>query len=226
MDNAYKLMSSSSVTASAQLLFNEIGCGNSATNSEAVKCAQAISATTIAEKLTTLGFRVTFRLVQENSTFSKPIAELVQTGSFKKCNLITGFNSDEYGFFLASQMPLSIAKSLTYAQLKQYLGYLWLPERPSADLITTILDEYLVSNSSVANGGTFIDYLIQIQSDQAFVCQSLAMADAYAGSGSRVYMYKYQYLISSTPYDRVYGLAVHTADLPVVFGEAMSNKVR
>ena len=51
------------------------------------------------------------------------------------------------------------------------------------------------------------------------------MAEAYARSGSQVYMYKYQYLISSSPYDRIYGLAVHTSELPIVFAEALSNKV-
>ena len=216
-------MSSNSVTASTKLLFNEIGCSNKTTNNEALKCAQDTPTASILEALNKLSFKVTFRLVQENSTFNQSIDELVESGSFKKCNIITGFNSDEYGFFLAAQMPLSQAKSLSYAQLKQYLNFLWLPERPTDVLINNILNEYQVSNSSVKE--TFVDYLIQIQSDQGFVCQSLAMAEAYARSGSQVYMYKYQYLISSSPYDRIYGLAVHTSELPIVFAEALSNKV-
>ncbi len=89
LDNGYQLLSSKSVTMSTNLLFEQIGCIKSSP-SDSLKCAQAVHKTTILEKLAILSYKVTFRLVQDNVTFSKTIDQLVESKSFKPCKLITG----------------------------------------------------------------------------------------------------------------------------------------
>jgi len=105
------------------------------------------------------------------------------------------------------------------------LSQLWLPPTVpvSPKLITEILNEYKVINNTQTP--TYITYLNHIQSDVLLVCQSFSLAEVYTKNDNEVFMYKFKYRISSSPYDEVYGVAVHTDDLPHVFGEAMSNKV-
>ncbi len=109
--------------------------------------------------------------------------------------------------------------------LNTFLYQLWLPQTVpvSPKLISEILNEYQVVNDTKTP--TYISYLNHIQSDVLFICQSFSMAETYTKNGHEVFMYKFKYRISSSPYDEVYGVAVHTDDLPHVFGEALSNKV-
>ena len=141
---------------------------------------------------------------------------------------LIGFNSDEYGYFLSrdARTNVAVAKSFTYSMLIKFLYQLWLPQTVvmSPELITSILDEYKVANNPKTT--TYISYLNHIQSDVLFICQAFSMAETYSNHGNQVFMYQFKYRISSSPYDQVYGVAVHTDDLPHVFGEALSNKVR
>jgi len=138
-----------------------------------------------------------------------------------------GFNSDEYGYFLSRdpRTNVNVARAFTYDMLNKFLYQLWLPQTVpvSPKLITEILNEYQVVNDTKTP--TYISYLNHIQSDVLFICQSFSMAETYTKNGHEVFMYKFKYRISSSPYDEVYGVAVHTDDLPHVFGEALSNKV-
>ena len=199
-----------------------------------MSCAQKIDAAIILDSTDIPKYqtdRYPFeRLVIDNNVFFKSIDELVNEKQFKKCNIITGHNSDEFGYFLARFFPLDKTPN-SLALFNKIIELLQLPYNKKADLqlIQDIKEKYFGTNDLESLGQNSFDYfkkIIRIQSDVMFACPSFDLAEVFTKNGMKAYAYEYEYRIPSSIYPvHLNWSAVHTEDLYMVFGEPLSNKV-
>ena len=70
-----------------------MGCEKGLSNIELLACANRMDPNLLLNKSSTYFF------VKDNDVFHKSIYELSAEKAFKKCNIITGFNTDEFSFF-------------------------------------------------------------------------------------------------------------------------------
>ena len=246
----FPLLSSAEATRRAKELFSVLGCSVNSSNSEILKCAQSLSTSSIlnatysylmkkvflSDFLSSTSVTV-FPLVLNNVTFAQSINQALIKGAFKKCKIITGFTSDEYGFFIANTGALGAdpsqweqnARAINSSQAFDFLDlffyfYPSYPERSGSNLTQNIIEEYFPKENSSGQQIAYVSYLSQIASDFIFVCQSFEMAEAYAKSKLDAYVYSYNHRISSTIFPEVLGV-VHTDELAMVFAETLSSKI-
>jgi carboxylesterase type B len=198
-----------------------------------LSCAQKIDAAIILNStaLPNKFVRYPFdRLVIDNYVFFKSIDELVNENKFKKCNIITGYNSDEFGYFLPYYFPLDkTPNNLNTFNAMIQLLQLSYNKQANPLLIENIKEKYFGTGNLESLDQNSIDYFrkfIQLQGDVLFVCPALDLAEVFSKSGVKAYAYEYKYRIPSSPFPIQLGNAVHTEEIYMVFGEPLSNKVK
>ena len=225
------LLSSSEATNRTLKLFEKLNC-TTGSREEALQCARNLDPLLILNKTNELFVQEydktqIFLLVQDNIVFNKSIDQLAESRSFKDCKILNGFNSDEWGFFITDY--LEKIQLFDYNQLQNAINYVLhyypiYPQQISDITIDSIIKQYLVPNLNQTSIN-YIRYLIQIVSDKFFVCPTFQIAEIYAKSGLDAYVYEYKFRISSSTYPTSFGAAMHNDELPMVFGEPLSNKV-
>jgi hypothetical protein len=75
-------------------------CDITKSNDEILKCARNIDA----RNLVIDYYKLKYFMVIDDIVFKKPIRKLLEEKAFKKCSILTGFNSDEYGLYLTSNI--------------------------------------------------------------------------------------------------------------------------
>ncbi len=158
--------------------------------------------------------------------FTASIDDLAKAKLFKNCNIITGFEEAEFGYFITLALTVDQAKNIDKTTFYSLLDNLRLPDN-------TIVDKNNVI-SAYFNGASFnnvnqtsleyLDALIQIVSDLVFVCPNFELAEIYTSVERKAYVYDHGYRISTSNIDPIFGV-VHTDEVPFIFGEALSNKV-
>ena len=90
-------------------LSEELNCRNSS-NIEVLSCLQSIDKSKLSNSLD----EYNTYMVKGDKLFPKETEELAAENSFKKCNIITGFNSDEFGSFIAGIVSSAEMKILNF----------------------------------------------------------------------------------------------------------------
>lgn len=162
--------------------------------------------------------------------FNSTIDNLIKDNEFKPCNVITGYEADEFGFFipgilsslnLTEQYAKNMNKELFLKLIINLANYEVTPS-----VIDNLLLAYLDTDQKKLNltSEEYLYYFIQIQSDLIFNCQSFQLAEIYTNRGHQAYVYKHDYRLTTSPISAIYGVT-HTENIPFVFAEALSNKV-
>lgn len=231
-DNFYFLSSSDDSTKNAESFLNKNGCQNG-TRNERLQCAQKIDATILFQSTASSSDfdRYPFdRLTIDNYVFSKSIDQLAEEGQFKQCNIITGFNSDEFGYFLPSYFPLDTTpNTLEFFDTAIFILALSYDKIADFSLIQSVKETYFGTGNLTTLDQSSVDYftiLIQIQSDVLFVCPAIDIAELYSKNGLKAFAYEYKFRNPSSPFPIELGQALHTEEIPMVFGEPLSNKVK
>lgn len=198
-------------------LFSRIGCQCSALISTKLECAQSVNAFSILNSVQDLKFN---RLVLNYNEFSYTIDQLTAQNNFKKCNIITGFNSDEL-----PQSP-SLNYNTFTAQISPALDNI-LPYTVTPNFVSAVLSQYFGTNQLLTLDQTTLNYpyaLTQILSDVFFVCPSIRTGQIYANNRQRTWLYEFKYKNSQStlPY---YIYAPHGAEIPFLFALPLSNKM-
>ncbi len=143
---------------------------------------------------------------------------------FKRCNVITGFEESEHGFFLRLFFTVDQAKNIKKNQFIQQLNIFFKAE---TEKINKIVETYF-NGTSIGNlNKTSLEYfegLIRINSDRDWICPTFELAEVYTAEDKKAYVYEHAYSLSSSKIDPFYGV-VHTNEVAFIFGEAISNKV-
>ena len=221
-----------------------------ATSSESLRCARNASEKDIFNGYKLLDEYMIFNQSKfeaeiflptiDNIVFSKSIDDLARENAFKKCNIITGFNSDEASLFTLSTYGiigyddskyLDEAKSFNFTKFMTYLNLLYkyfpyYPELSNTAITNSIINQYFkadeLNNSGSLSAKELINRLNRIFSDNQYVCNAYDIANVYSKSGQNAYVYKFQYRTptSQIPSDLVdyFGTATHADELFVTFG--------
>ena len=168
--------------------------------------------------------------------FYESIESLVKKNAFKKCKIITGFNKNEMGLFSISYGLLGrnpagwqyAAQTMNFSLFSQDVAmffnyYPAYPNVSNQNITNAIINAYLPKN--LTDIATYYPYLDRIATDFVFSCQSFELSEIYSKQMNDVYFYEYDYKISSTIYPDAVGI-IHADELPIVFDEELSNKVK
>lgn len=232
-------------------LFAYLGCNSSYGGpNQILKCAQQIDANQLLDAsygyLRKKIFKAEthsiltgthFPVVINNDSFTESIGEIIEKRKFKKCNIISGFNSGEFASTLVF-LPITnlgpdptkweqnakLMNSTTFANVIDELFYYY-PKYPflkDENFVNDLSKNYL-PNMDGQLTESFFKILIKIFGDFMFYCPTFEMAEAYSKSGLEAYVYLYDHHISSSIYPEFLG-SVHTDELPMLFAETLSNK--
>ena len=212
-----------------------LGCDVTKSNEEILKCARELNASRLADENTGYYF------VIDNDLFNKTIAELVKEKSFKKCNILTGFNADEFVLYFTTPILNFLKndstkwtqdwKNVNINNFNSTIEYFNRNEISNDNnFYTSLIREYFTSNdltnlNSNISVIDFATYLNRIESDYIFICQSFNMAELFFSEKQNVYVYKYEYRISSSSFPESLASAIHVDELPIIFGEPLAIKV-
>lgn len=164
------MITSKEATEKSRNYLEYLGCKNGLSNAELLECAKNMDAKLILNKTSTTFF------VIENDVFHKSIYELSQEKAFKKCNIITGFNTEEYTFFapflgiLPLDKPTSwedVAKSIDFKLFSQYLSIFHFNDiQKNEKFLENALKQYMTStqiNNPDLAGVNYFNYLNKIE---------------------------------------------------------------
>lgn len=212
------LLSSTDATSRAEQLIDSLGCQATSTD-QRLECAQKEDATLIIEKSRDIKFN---RLVLDNIVWTKYIDELSAAKEKKKCNIITGFTSDEIHF--PDTLPYDRPDFFTDLIKKRLADIVHAPL--PANHVALILQEYF-NTSDVSTVADFNYPLAgtRILSDAMFVCANFKTAESYnsnvKGQKSWVYEFKYKNKQSDLP---DYYYAPHGSEAKFVFAQPLALK--
>ena len=171
-----------------------------------------------------------FRFVIDDIVFNKSIEELARENKFKKCNIISGFVSDEYGYILplifgqGNFFNLQAVLRLNYTEFYNTLRYIF---QVSNETIQGIYSIYDFSNnlSQLQNQTSqfYLQKLIQIGGDSRFICPAFDISEIWTQNGLKAYVYEYKYQMELFGnYASVLGVG-HGSEIPV--GKYMFNNL-
>jgi len=158
--------------------------------------------------------------------FTASIDDLAKAKLFKNCNIITGFEEAEFGYFITLALTVDQAKNIDKTTFYSLLDNLRLPDNTIVDK-NNVISAYFNGTSFNNLNQTSLEYLdalIEIESDLIFVCPNFELAEIYTSVERKAYVYDHGYRISTSNIDPIFGV-VHTDEIPFIFGEALSNKV-
>jgi carboxylesterase type B len=212
-------------------------CDITKSNDEILKCARNIDA----KKLVIDYYNLKYFMVIDNNVFKKPTGKLLEEKAFKKCSILTGFNSDEYGLYMTYNIHQILgknpatwdqdAKSFSKEKFSKFMNEIH-PKEIAADsnFYEKLIQEYfssrdlknLNSNPSSIN---FYKYMSSIETDYVFSCAAFKLVEAFSKSNLNTYFYKYGFRIPSSAFRESLASAVHGDDLSIIFAGPLANKV-
>jgi carboxylesterase type B len=159
--------------------------------------------------------------------FTASIDDLAKAKLFKNCNIIAGFEEAEFGYFITLALTVDQARNIDKTTFYSLLDNLRLPDNTKVEK-NNVISAYF-NGTSIDNLNQtsleYLDALIQIVSDLIFVCPNFELAEIYTSVERKAYVYEHDYRISTSKIHPIFGV-VHTDEIPFIFGEAISNKVR
>ena len=158
--------------------------------------------------------------------FTASIDDLAKAKLFKNCNIITGFEEAEFGYFITLALTVDQARNIDKTTFYSLLDNLRLPDNTIVEKNNVISAYFNWASFNNLNQTSleYLDALIQIVSDLIFVCPNFELAEIYTSVERKAYVYEHNYRISTSNIDPIFGV-VHTDETPFIFGEALSNKV-
>lgn len=165
-----------------------------------------------------LALTIDVNVVQDGVLFTDSIDQLLLAGKHKKCDIITGFNANEYGLFHALE---GLQKNITYTEFNKTLSQ-WLSKLSIN--YDSLFYEYLGTNKLENATIDFYSALNNILSDSTFKCQSFGLAEGFTINNQKAFVYEYEFRNEINPLTSL-DYAVHADELVYVFAEPLSTKV-
>ncbi len=223
VSNAQYLLSTSSASNYATKIGNNLNC-SATTGTQLLNCFQ--NSSSILFNTASSPYWPYAPVVLDGVNFKmNPIQAFQTPGMFKNCNILVGSNSKEYAFFeqpYTSNSHSQQISSYTYANLVSALSSS--PFSYNQTFINNLIQLYNNSNQ-LGSTASYLDYLIQIQTDFKYRCPTMIMSNLTSNYGFNVFSYYYNYQISSSEFQPLYS-AVHADELAMVFAQPLSLKAQ
>jgi len=230
IENLIRLATKDDANAQTIKFAKDVNCSR-LTNEETLRCLKQLDAQTLLNQITKSNYKTV--LIKGSKNFAKEVDELAAENAFKKCNILSGYTSDEMGFFLAFFLSDTEMKNLNFEKFEESLIVIWknfwqiyrfkevpidldlMYERYFGTLRPQDLDQTKIN---------YADKLIQILSDPSFVCQSFQLAEVFSKAGQKVYVYEFKFRNIASSFDSIYGQTVHAEDLVFTLGIPLSEE--
>jgi carboxylesterase type B len=212
------LLTSDQATKLTSKMASNVGC-NKKVNQDLLNCLKSKNTDKINQVASKLYDYPSFTL--DPNVFDQLPRNLFKSGNFKKCNVLTGSNTNEEGMLLDGE-------------ISQYVADL---EKGIKSSFINALKKRLLINDTIANQianayvpysltGTinYINYFEQIITDYQYRCPTNNLADYISKNNKDAYIYIYGHKSSDSPsnYD-IYDGAVHADEIAYVFGEPLAS---
>ena len=161
------------------------------TSNNLLKCLQSVNYTMLNQQ--SLGYQTFPAFVLDSIVFNnKTPMELIRSGQFKKCSILTGSNNFE-------------ELSLTTGEIDSYIGDLQrgylhalmdaLKHRLDIDdyIANKIIKLYVPEDQITDNNVDYFTYFIRMITDYQYRCPSYNLAEYYSKSGQNAFVYSYSF---------------------------------
>jgi hypothetical protein len=246
------MLSSEDASRRAKDLMISLNCSSSLSNVDLLACAQNANPSLIPARVINFmptlsylrkegfpssGVDVFTYPIMDNIVFNQSIDSLLRTGQIKKCKIITGFTSDEFGFFLPLYWQLNETNNFgftgfnfkNFEYLVNYALYYYpdFPLRLDSNIFDELVNAYFNLVESVKNLSypVYLNYFIQLMSDFSFVCPNLELAESYANQQLDAYVYELKHRPYDSQLPSYLGTTQHADDQFYIFALYLSNKV-
>jgi len=213
------LLKSDQATKLTSKMASNLGCSNKM-NQDLLSCLKYKDTDKINQIASKLYEYPSFTL--DSNVFDQLPRNLFNSGNFKKCNILTGSNTNEEGMLLDGEIYEYVA------DLKKGIKNSFINALKKRLLINdTIANQ--ISNAYVPSSLTgtinYVKYFEQIITDYQYRCPTNNLADYFSKNNKDAYVYIYGHKSSDSPsvYD-FYNGAVHADEIAYVFGEPLSSK--
>ena len=159
-------------------------------------------------------------MTQDGVIFKKTIDELTADNQFKKCDIVTGFTSDEI------QFPADLDRSRFDRLVGEKVDGI-VPYDMNEDQLSVVLETYFGTADLDSLDQSSINWplaLTNITSDAFIVCASLDMAQIYSDAGQKAYVYEFKYKNSESSLPDFY-YASHGTDTKYITGSLLGTVV-
>ncbi|BFZ23362.1 hypothetical protein BsWGS_26401 [Bradybaena similaris] len=217
-----------SALRSAGELTRRLNC-SSENRSLQVECLRQVNATDLALVRLLLSINNVFPMlpvIDDYFLTQDPLVSL-QTGDFKRCNILTGTTRDEGTFFLSvtrpdtfiARRPLpagNLTEQVIDETLIQFLLGIFKPEFiPGVVGQVRDLYDYNSLQRKAENPGLAL--LNRVISELYVVCPSIRLAQFYTNNSQDVFLYSFNHPRDNSTFASWVG-ASHTSEIPFVFG--------
>ena len=224
-----RLFTSEEATTQAANVGKILGCYDETpaiTNQELFECLQSkkVNETKYASSL----FSYYPPVVLDGVEFNENPEVLFKMGKVKKANIISGSNSKDRAYFEKTSIknPTSFQMANLTSKIRSYFAQTFYRYESSFnnsinDFALKLIDMYNETRQLV--DPDYLDYYIQITTDQRYKCPAYELADVYSRLNVNTFAYVYGYRISTTDLPEKYE-AVHRDELAMIFAEPLSIK--
>ena len=218
-------------------ILRNIGCDNNTNVQELIECVKNMDPIKALEKVNEYFFTNErrslvdspfFPVIDGNFLEDEP-SNLLANGKFNQVPLLIGSNKNEGSIYAYFNIPdlgdLKNEPIIDYDKFKIYLRSL-ISMYPNIKNSKTSLDvlEYLYTNwNDVNNSRANFENLDKAFGDIDFVCPIVNYAKYYGIYQSNVYMYFFEQVSSASYWPSWLG-AIHTDEIPFVFGEPLTGQ--
>ena len=223
-----KLISPEEATKNAFKIGDLLGCNNNGSNQELFECIQSAHITE--SKQAFKKYFVFPPIVNDGKDFAQDPEKLIQSLDMKPANIMIGSNTKDRGFFFKKEIKdeTKNGKQMTKSQFVSSLNSTFKTVlnryelNKIDDMVVKLLELY--NGTVLTSNSTYLEYLIQILSDERYKCPAKHLSEAYSKlSNVNVFTYLYGYRISTSGVPSKYE-AIHEDELPMVYGEPLSVK--
>lgn len=213
------LQSPDNATLRAIKLGAIVGC-NQKSGSDLLNCLQSIDAEQIQQgAYSTMTYPA---FVFDVAVINQLPQRYFETGDFKKCNLLIGYNNIEEFFLASSEISDELIQSLLYGNMTALNLALQLRLGVNNSTADQIIQIYVPTNKQNDSTINYFIYFNMMITDFKYKCPTYQLAEYVTRYNSSVYAYMYSQ--GNSVFKSKFGMppvdgAVHTEEIPAVFGD-------
>lgn len=156
--------------------------------------------------------------------FNRSIGELANENKFKKCNILAGFDSDEWGYLL----PISLGQgqfwnsqaivNFNYTEFyNNMINVLGVSKSTIQEVYSAYFSQEVLNNLQAQSSLFYFQSLVRIGGDLGFVCPTFDIAELWTlQSNLKAYVYEYKYRSEyfANANGTIYGVG-HGSEIPI-----------
>ena len=210
LDLDTSLYTSDEATLKSNSIGTKLGC-NQTNNQGLLNCLQSIDAKYL--NLVAGSFLKYPSFVLDSYVFNQMPQKLFESGNFKRCSILTGYNTIE--------ISNEETQSLTYGNMSTLKQVLKKRLEINDNIIDKIIQLYIPSNNMNDYTINYFVYYIKVITDYQYKCPAFQLAEYFVKYNLNAFVYHYGHRISGSTFAPIDG-ATHADEIVMMFGNILS----